>query len=131
MTKFERLYSELERRHGTGSPGLKPLVAAFFDALMAEPVDLPVLKQRMVQLLHFLTTPEGRTEVNCYIVDMAIMFREWGDIELPELPDDFDYIIADMGGALHDTISSPELAYNFDSTPERLLERAQKLLHDA
>lgn len=105
-------------------------MAEFFDALMAEPVDLPVLKQSMVQLLHFLTTPEGRTDANCYLVNMAIVFPEWGDIRLPELPDDFGYIIADMGGALHDTVSSPEMAYNFESTPEQLLERTQKLLQD-
>lgn len=130
MTKFERLYSELERRYGPASPELRPLMAEFFDALMAEPVDLPVLKQSMVQLLHFLTTPEGRTDANCYLVNMAIVFPEWGDIRLPELPDDFGYIIADMGGALHDTVSSPEMAYNFESTPEQLLERTQKLLQD-
>ena len=131
MIKFERLYSELERRYGPGSPGLKPRLARFFDALMADPVDLAVVKQSMVELLQYLTTPEGRTSNNCYIVNMSIVFPEWGDIELPDLPDEFYDVIADMGGALHDTVSSPEIAYNFDSTPEQLLERAQKLLHGA
>jgi hypothetical protein len=131
MTKFERLYSELERRCGPGSPGLKPRLSRFFDALMADPVDLAVVKQSMVELLQYLTTPEGRTSNNCYIVDMSIVFPEWGDIQLPELPDDFSDIIFDMGAALHDTVSSPEIAYNFDSTPEQLHERAQKLLHGA
>ncbi len=128
MTKFERLYSELERRNGPGSPELKPLLARFFDALMAEPTDLAVLKQRMVELLQYLTTPEGRTTNNCSIVDMSVVMTEWGDIDLPDLPDEFYDVIADMGGALHDTVSSPEIAYNFYSTPEQLLERTQKLL---
>jgi hypothetical protein len=130
MTKFERLYSELERRCGPGTPELKPRLARFFDALMAEPVDLPVLKQSLVQLLHYLTTPEGRTSNNCYIVDMSITMPEWGDIELPDLPDEFYDVIGLMSGALHDTVTSPEIAYNFYSTPEQLLEQAQKLLQD-
>ncbi|MDQ3706535.1 MAG: hypothetical protein M3437_15220 [Chloroflexota bacterium] len=130
-TKFERLYSELERRYGAGSPSLKPHLSRFFDALMADPVDLAAVKQSMVELLHFLTTPEGRTTANCYLVNMSIVFPEWGDIDLPDLPDEFYDVIADMGGALHDTVSSPEIAYNFYSTPEQLLERTQKLLSGA
>lgn len=98
---------------------------------MAEQVDLPVLKQRMVELLQYLTTPEGRTTNNCYIVDMSVVMTEWGDIELPVLPDDFTDIIFDMGAALHDTVSSPQFAYDFESTPEQLLERTQKLLSGA
>ena len=131
VPKFERLYSELERRCGPGTPELKPYLASFFEALMAQPVDLTLLKQSMVQLLQYLTTPEGRTSNNCYIVDLSIVFPEWGDIELPDLPDEFYDVIGDMGGALHDTVSSPEIAYNFYSTPEQLLERAQKLLQGA
>ena len=43
------------------------------------------------------------------------------------LPDPFHDIFADMSGALHDTISAPEIAENFDSTPEQLLKRARDL----
>jgi hypothetical protein len=49
--------------------------------------------------------------------------RPWGD----RLPDDFQDVLADMAGALHDTVSAPEVASNFDSTPEQLLGRAEKL----
>jgi hypothetical protein len=48
--------------------------------------------------------------------------RDWD-----ELPEECIDILADMAGALHDTVKAPEIAHNFDSTPEQLLERAKKL----
>lgn len=128
MMSFERLYSAQEQQAGPASPRLKPLMARFYAALVADPVDLAALKQSMLELLQFLTTPEGRTSANCTLVDFFICLGEW---DWPDLPDDFNDIIADMSGALHDTVSAPEIAYNFDSTPEQLLERTQKLLDDA
>jgi hypothetical protein len=44
------------------------------------------------------------------------------------LPEPFVDILADMGSALHDTVSAPLIAANFQSTPEQLLERARRLL---
>jgi len=32
----------------------------------------------------------------------------------------------DLGGALHDTITDPEIARNFESLPEQLLERVKQ-----
>ena len=32
-------------------------------------------------------------------------------------------ILGDMGSALHDTVQTPEMAENFDCTPEQLLTR--------
>jgi len=43
------------------------------------------------------------------------------------LPDAYVNILADMSGALHDTISAPEIAANFESTPEQLLARVRAL----
>lgn len=44
--------------------------------------------------------------------------RDW-DPDPEELSD----ILGDIGGILHDTFHAPEVAENFDSAPELLLER--------
>jgi len=50
--------------------------------------------------------------------------RDWTDAGLPE---DFHDVFALMGQALHDTVSSPDIAWNFDCLPEQLLERLNKV----
>ena len=76
-------------------------------------------------MLEFLTTPRGRTDANCRTVDSFLMRDEtWDDDRLPQVYVDF---LADMAGALHDTITAPDIATNFKSTPEQLLERARRL----
>jgi hypothetical protein len=48
----------------------------------------------------------------------------WDRIEEIEAADPMlAEVLSDMGGALHDTVSNPEIAENFDSTPELLLDR--------
>ena len=44
-----------------------------------------------------------------------------------DLPGQFQLILDDMGGCLHDTVSAPEIAENFDSIPEQLLVRVRKV----
>jgi hypothetical protein len=46
----------------------------------------------------------------------------WGN-----LPEGYRHLLDDIGGALHDTISAPEIAQSLESTPEQLLARAQRL----
>ena len=83
----------------------------------------------MIRLLEFLASPQGRTDANCRAVDSFFTFDEcWLD-----LPDALHDIFGDMAGALHDTISAPHIAHNFDSTPEQLLARVRSthFNHDA
>ena len=80
----------------------------------------------MRAVLEFLASPEGRTDANCRIVDLAIMNDKevWEHIEKVE---EVDHVVADvlrdMASALHDTVRAPEIAENFESTPEQLLKR--------
>ena len=78
----------------------------------------------MIALLEFLSSPAGRTDANCRSVD-GFFFHDdtWTAAELPDVYHD---VIAHMD-ALHDTITAPEVAQNFDSTPEQLLARARSL----
>jgi hypothetical protein len=94
-------------------------------SLNAADIDLAALKVHLVGLLMHLSSPEGRTDENCRAVDSFFCL----DNTWPEeaLPVDFHDLLADMGGTLHDTVGSPEIAENFDSTAEQLLNRARKL----
>ncbi len=50
--------------------------------------------------------------------------KDWTDAELP---DDFHDVFALIGQALHDTVTSPSTAANFDCLPEQLLERLRRV----
>ena len=93
--------------------------------LSASPVNLVALKAALVSLLTHLSSPQGRTDENCCAVDIHFCLDEnWPVLNLPP---DFHDLLADLGGALHDTVSDPEIAKNFESTPEQLLARGKKL----
>jgi hypothetical protein len=106
-------------------PKLTPLVHALHTQLTADPLHLAELKQALVALLTFLSSPHGRTDENCSAVDR---FFTVDDTWLSDgLPDPVADIMADISGALHDTVSAPHIAENFQSTPEQLLERVRSL----
>lgn len=107
------------------SESLRPLLERLRECLHVRPVDSVALKGAIVSILKFLASPEGRTDANCRAVGFFLMQDEaWSADELPEA---FVDILADMSGALHDTLSAPKIAANFESTPEQLLERARRL----
>src|SRR5215212_6078851 len=99
-------------------PALQPLVETLNAKLIGRPVDLPAIKSALIALLEFLTSPAGRTDTNCRAVD-GFFFHDdaWVDAQLPDAYHD---VVAHMDG-LHDTISPPHVAQNFDSAPEQLL----------
>jgi hypothetical protein len=87
--------------------------------------DLSELKKSLINLFEYLSSPNGRTYENCNAVSSIFMFDDlWVN---RNLPDHFQAIFVDVSGALHDTISAPEVAENFNSTPEQLLKRAKEL----
>jgi hypothetical protein len=121
MRKFDQLY------HPTSGVDqlLRPLLEHLYASLTAVPIDLPALKSAILGVLEFLASRNGRTDANCRTVDSFLMQDEVWDPK--ELPESFIDILADMSGALHDTVSAPDMAANFESTPELLLARAQRL----
>jgi hypothetical protein len=87
-------------------------------------VSRPKIKQSMEDVLIWLT--QNNTDANCRKVDLFVCIKM--DKMLTEkLPKDIRDILFDMGGALHDTHSSPTVAENFLSTPKQLLDRARDL----
>jgi hypothetical protein len=107
-------------------PHAQELVKAVQSILAEGAVDVGGLKQSLVALFEYLSSEDGRTDANCRAVDSFFMFDGlWVE---RNLPDAFHDIFADTAGALHDTVSAPEVAERFDSTPEQLLKRARELI---
>jgi len=92
-----------------------------------EEPDIAAIKQSLEMLLEFLSSPEGRTHDHCCQTDTFFCLHDDRGVSWEHLPDELEQILSDIGGALHDTISAPEVARNFSSTPEQLLERVRKM----
>jgi hypothetical protein len=110
------------------SPPLPPLLLAVYDELAREASDHGPLIQRLHALLTYLASPEGRTNANCWTADLFFCLGDdWGEVSWDHVPDELGDILADLGGALHDTVQAPDVAENFDSTPELLLQRLGRI----
>jgi hypothetical protein len=129
MNGFEQLWTSVAKtRDGEQvSPELEPILSRVHDAVLTNPVNLPNLKHSLVELLQYLSGA-GRTNANCWAVDLFFCSdlgeRHWTE---QNLPDDFHAVFAMLGEALHDTVTSPDVAGNFACLPEQLLERAERL----
>jgi hypothetical protein len=101
---------------------LQPLMQSVRAAVLAAPLDVPALKASLIALLEYLSSPAGRTDANCWAVDSFFCLDD--DLPLERLPDSLQDVFAHMD-ALHDTITAAQIAENFSSTPEQLLERVR------
>lgn len=121
MSEFDELYHlATDVDHA-----LRPLIGRLHQELRHQPIVLPALKSAILDVLQFLATPAGLTDANCCAVNSFLVHNDFWDDD--RLPPAYLEIIADMGGTLHDTITAPDIASNFDSTPEQLLARIQNL----
>jgi hypothetical protein len=130
MPGFEDAWSAVSssKKHGKVSPELKALLQTVYLSVLATPPNLSDLKGALEGLLNYLAV-EGRTNANCWATDLFFMAsagweRDWSEQELPE---DFRNVLGVMSGALHDTVQAPEVAANFDSMPEQILEHVRNL----
>ena len=70
----------------------------------------------------FLASSEGRTNANCWAADVFFCLGDdGGEVSWDHVPAPIADVLANMRGALHDTVQAPEVANNFDSIPEQLL----------
>ena len=125
MSSFSSLYAQVERAAAPDrpSPELRRLLADAYEAIVARPYDVGRVVAATDALLAFLESPAGRTHANCVVTDYFFSpVTEWERL-WEDAPGDLADILGDMGGALHDTVSAPETAENFDSTPEQLRAR--------
>lgn len=130
MSGFEQLWGNVATVRG-GEPvsaELAPLVCDAYTQLNASPIDLAGLKLSLQNLLQYLAGP-GRTNANCWAVDVFFMELDFGEFYDNEtrIPEDFGDILVKMGEALHDTVKSPRVAENFGCLPEQLLAAVNDL----
>jgi hypothetical protein len=133
MSYFDDLYGRISKAPDVQgfSPKLRPLLEELHREIERKPADLSGLRASMISLLEFLASPEGRTSANCWMADLFVTHVTMVDHRAGEdvtghLPEEHQDVIYDMS-MLHDTFHAPQIAWNFDSTPEQLLERAQAL----
>lgn len=93
-------------------------------ACLQTPISRTDIKRALEDILVWLT--ENNTDANCRKVDL-FMSIEMDQRRREELTRDIQGIVFDMGGALHDTHTSPKVAENFMSTPQQLLDRVRGL----
>jgi hypothetical protein len=128
VSNFGLLYDKLEtriRQDGHPTLELRPRLDAAYDAIISRPYDPDRIAAILEQLLEYLTSQEGRTHANCVAVDSFFLWTDEWEGEWEDEPSELADILSDMGGALHDTFGAPQMAENFDSTPEQLLERVR------
>ena len=109
------------------SPALPDLLAGVYAQVQRDPLDLPALRSALGALLRYLASPAGRTNANCWAADSFFMHNDRWARDWDHLPEPYQDIFGALGGALHDTVSHPEVAQNFDSTPEQLLTRLEQI----
>ena len=101
---------------------LQPLMQSVRDAVFASPIDLATVKTSLMAVFEYLSSPVGRTDANCCAVDGFFYLDD--DLPLERLSDSLQDVFGHMD-ALHDTITAPDIAENFSSTPEQLLGRVR------
>lgn len=106
---------------------LEKLVHEVYINIISKPINLYLIKTALINLMTCLTVPEGHADSNCRRVDSFFCIRYDWETDIDHLPDNFIEIIEDIGGALHDSVSSPETAKKFQSTPQQLLERIKAI----
>ena len=109
------------------SPALSPLLAAVYAEVQRSEPNLSRLKAALSALLCFLRSSEGRTNANCVAADSFFANNDRWSRDWDHLPGAFQDVLALLGDALHDTVSAPEIAENFENTPEQLLDRVARL----
>jgi hypothetical protein len=133
MAGFNEAWSAvaIPRNGESVSPGLRPLLQGVYSDLLTRPTDLVRLKESLGELLEYLAGA-GRTNANCWTVDLFFgLSQAWeSDWTDQDLPGDFHDVLSKMGEALHDTITTPDVARNFDCLPEQLLKRVRLLKVD-
>jgi hypothetical protein len=109
------------------SPELAPMLRAVYGEVQQESPDLATLTLKLRRLLTFLASPRGRTNANCVAADLFFMHNDRWERGWDHLPEPYQDLLGDLGGALHDTVSAPDIAENFYSTPEQLLAQLEQI----
>jgi hypothetical protein len=109
------------------SPLLPLLLREVYAQVVRADTSLPVLRDSLDALLTFLASPAGRTHANCVATDSFFMQNDRWERDWGHLPEPYQDLLGVLGDALHDTVAAPEIAENFDNTPEQLLSQLRQI----
>ena len=115
------------RNFNGGTQELNSYLFKMRDSISSTPTNLAAIKSALIELLIYLSSPEGRTSENCATTDTFFHLHDDYGFNWFHLPEEFLLILEDIGGQLHDTVANPDIATNFESTPEQLLGRVHRL----
>ncbi|HUF16868.1 MAG TPA: hypothetical protein VMS12_02360 [Thermoanaerobaculia bacterium] len=121
---FDRMFSRASSFRRV-SPTLRELLHCVYDRIVERPSDPRQLKLAFEALFVFLSSSEGRTDANCAVTDLFFSETDRWKADFLHLPEPFRKLIANIGGALHDTVHAPNIAMTFGNLPEQLLERTR------
>jgi len=126
MANFHEGYIKYCKNKGA-SPALRTLLSVVYNHIHASSLELPLLKNSLFNLVSFLCQPKNRSHTNCLAVDLFFTMDDHWKLRWEHLPKEYQLVLDDIGGNLHDAVSAPNIAENFNSTPEQLLKRIQQL----
>jgi hypothetical protein len=101
---------------------LEQLKLATFSAELSKSEAISVMEN----LLSWLNKPENNTDDNCQHIDHFVAVEIIAEKGFQNLPEDIKGILFDMGATLHYAHASPEIAENFESMPDQLLDRVRR-----
>lgn len=109
---------------------LRVLVVSLADSLRRDPVERKALAKTMMEVVLFLKGAGG-TDEHCRNVALYFIIAKNAGLGRTHLPADLGAIMDDIAGAMHDAVSAPQSAANFQATPAQLVTRLQSLLADS
>ncbi len=107
---------------------LDDLLDLLKDAFNVPQFSRKVILSAIEDVLVWLNELPNNTDANCRKVEYFIVSEIIGKPRYHEMPGDIQGLLFDMGSALSDTFSAPDIADNFESTPTQLLTRVRQLL---
>jgi len=106
---------------------LMALLCAARAAIESDRPDPVAVFATLESLLEFLSSSEGRTDENCSATSIFFLGQDEWARSADELPSEYAAIVWDIEGQLQDTVSDPDTALEFESTPEQLLARLRSV----
>jgi len=84
------------------------------------------IKSAIAAILLWLNDSDNNTDENCRRISIFIVTQVSNNV-YERLPQDIQEVLFDMGAALYDTHTATQVAENFSSTPQQLLDRIKKM----
>ena len=119
LDEQQRMYAAIAAQ--PASEDLRPLLDAVEAEARRDPANVVLLRKRLIELLQYLVSPEGRTIANFDATRYRWEFVE----EWPHLPALEREILRALSGPTLEAVWQPELPEGRDFLPERLLARLQ------